>query len=69
MKAKGFNVLVWAMGVALMMAAGGCIAVHDESTDTGPKTLGRELRDLKTAREKGAITDEEYAVAKKKLLS
>ena len=45
----------------------GCIAVGGNEHYTKP-TLGRQLMDLKTARDTGAIGDEEYEHAKDDLL-
>ena len=45
----------------------GCIAVGGSEHYTKP-TLGRQLMDLKTARDTGAISDHEYEHAKEDLL-
>ena len=45
----------------------GCIAVGGNEHYTKP-TLGRQLMDLKTARDTGAIGDDEYRQAKDDLL-
>lgn len=45
----------------------GCIFASDSSKVVRP-TLGAELQDLHSAREKGAIDEDEYAQAKHKLL-
>ena len=45
----------------------GCIAVGGSDHYTKP-TLGRQLMDLKSARETGAINDDEYQQAKDHLL-
>ena len=57
---------------ALIVCAGcalvsGCIAVGGNEHYTKP-TLGRQLMDLKTARDTGAIGDDEYKQAKDDLL-
>ena len=57
---------------ALIVCAGcalvsGCIAVGGSEHYTKP-TLGRQLMDLKTARDTGAIGQEEYEHAKDDLL-
>ena len=57
---------------ALILCAGcalvsGCIAVGGNEHYTKP-TLGRQLMDLKTARDTGAIGDAEYEQAKDDLL-
>jgi hypothetical protein len=45
----------------------GCIAVGGNEHYTKP-TLGRQLMDLKTARDTGAMSDQEYQHAKEDLL-
>lgn len=52
----------------LMTGAAGCIAVGGSDHYTKP-TVGRQLMDLKTSRETGAISAQEYEQAKSKLLS
>ena len=47
----------------------GCIVVSDNSHDPQTPTLGRELRDLKAARDHGAIEQEQYLEARHKLLA
>jgi hypothetical protein len=54
--------------LVLSLLASGCIAVGGNEHFTKP-TLGRQLMDLKTARDTGAISDEEYRVAKQDLLN
>ena len=55
--------------IVLALAGGtGCIAVGGNDQYTKP-TLGRQLMDLKTARETGAITQQEYEQAKSGLLN
>lgn len=48
----------------------GCLSIggSDKYESKNP-TLGRQLQDLKTARDQGAIDDAEYQQAKSKLLS
>ena len=55
--------------IALLVATPltGCIAVGGNEHYTKP-TLGRQLMDLKTARDTGAMSDEEYEHAKEDLL-
>ena len=53
--------------VAACLAAG-CIAVGGSDSYTAP-TLGRQLQDLKVARDTGAMNDAEYNDAKGKLIS
>jgi hypothetical protein len=50
---------------AAMLA--GCIAVGGNEHYTKP-TLGRQLMDLKTARDTGAVSEQEYEHAKEDLL-
>ena len=57
---------------AMILCAGcalvsGCIAVGGNEHYTKP-TLGRQLMDLKTARDTGAIGEQEYEQAKDDLL-
>jgi hypothetical protein len=62
-----------AAGVLGLLAAAvsGCVVVADDSADSVHQspTLGRELRDLKTARDEGAIEPAQYDSAKQKLLA
>jgi len=53
------------------VALTGCVVVADDSSDAVHQqpTLGRELRDLKTARDEGAIEPAQYDAAKQKLLA
>ncbi len=48
----------------------GCIVAFGNRVPPaeGKATLGKQLTDLKQARESGAITDEEYQAAKKRLV-
>jgi hypothetical protein len=52
-------------------ALAGCVVVSDESADavTQQPTLGRELHDLKAARDEGAIEPGQYDEARHKLLA
>ena len=58
-------VLCLALPVCLL---GGCIAVGGSDNYQQP-TLGRQLMDLKTARDTGAITPEEYERSKADLIA
>ncbi|CAN5650480.1 hypothetical protein BH09PLA1_BH09PLA1_13570 [soil metagenome] len=60
--------LVIAGDVALGAITAGCIAVGGTDNYTQP-TLGRQLQDLKLARDTGAISDAEYSDARAKLIS
>ena len=55
--------------VALALSAAGCILVADDTHKTFQPTVGRQLCDLKAARDTGAINDDEYHHTKAKLLS
>lgn len=56
------------------LAWSGCVValgnrVPEEKRDAmGAPTLGRQLTDLKLARDSGALTEDEYHAAKKRLL-
>ena len=57
------------MVAALVTAASGCALFNRGSlTYTRTTTIGKELVDLKDAKDKGAVTEEEYAKAKKDIL-
>ena len=58
------SALIFCAGCALVS---GCIAVGGNEHYTKP-TLGRQLMDLKTARDTGAIAEQEYEQAKEDLL-
>jgi hypothetical protein len=53
----------------LCLCTSGCIISSDTSSDCQAPTVGQELRDLKTAREEGALPPDEYDVARHRLLS
>jgi PBP1b-binding outer membrane lipoprotein LpoB len=57
-----------AVAMTLSGCSSGCIAVGGTDNTTQP-TLGKQLCDLKVARDTGAIGDNEYADAKTKLLN
>lgn len=62
--------LVRAFTVPVLLAgalSAGCIAVGGSDKYTQP-TLGKQLQDLKCARESGAITESEYQLAKQNLI-
>ncbi len=62
---------IFCLGLSGLMcvATPGCI--HSPNDSFGPKapTVGEELRDLKVARDEGALEPEEYDVARQRLLS
>ena len=47
----------------------GCFVSNDESADQRLPTVGEELRDLKMARDEGAMDPDEYKAAKQKVLT
>jgi hypothetical protein len=47
----------------------GCFFVSDNSNEASHPTVGRELSDLKAARDCGAIEPEEYKEARHKVLA
>ena len=57
-----------ALSAVLLLS--GCIGIGGGSRTTNQSpTLGQQLVDLKTARERGAINDAEYETQKAKLLA
>ena len=67
-KRRFFARLIICFGCALGAITAGCIAVGGSDNYTQP-TLGRQLQDLKVARDTGAMNDQEYNEAKSKLIS
>jgi hypothetical protein len=64
--------VVVAVAVALScLSQAGCMIISSDAPPPPhcPNTLGKELRDLKVARDDGAVSDEEYQAAKVKLLA
>lgn len=49
--------------------ASGCIISSDTSSDCQAPTVGQELRELKIAREEGALAPDEYDTARQRLLT
>jgi hypothetical protein len=67
MKTRLLLLLPTVLGLFLL---GGCVfavGVPDSELKSKP-TLGRQLSDLKRAKDSGALTEEEYQAAKKRLL-
>ena len=68
MKAKA----LFAFGIALVCATllSGCVIALGNRVppDDRKATLGKQLTDLKQARDAGAINEEEYRAAKKRLI-
>ena len=67
MKIKAVLALV-SFGLAAMLLNGCVIAFGNRVPDERKATLGKQLTDLKQARDSGALTEEEYLAAKKRLL-
>ena len=68
MKTRLFALLLLMAFAASILS--GCVlavGVPDSEVKTKP-TLGRQLSDLKRARDSGALSEEEYQAAKKRLL-
>lgn len=67
---KPAGVVVPALAVALMLGVCGC-AMFNRGTlhYSRTVTIGKELVDLKDALDKGAVTADEYAKAKKDILA
>jgi hypothetical protein len=64
------RLLALTFGVILLSHAAGCIFIASDETKQPPRaTVGRQLTDLKAARDAGAIDDQEYQRTKAKLLS
>ena len=59
--------LVLGLALPLCLSAG-CIVVGGSDNRTQP-TLGKQLMDLKTARDTGSISNEEYERAKNDLIA
>jgi hypothetical protein len=56
------------LGLALAGLAG-CIGVSENSPTTHYPTVGRELCDLKTAHDQGALDEQEYELARQKVMA
>ena len=63
----GRRIVTAVVGLSAAVGAAGCIAVGGSEKHAYP-TLGRQLIDLKAARDGGTIDDQEYATAKHHLL-
>ena len=53
---------------AVCLGLSGCIVVSENSAHPHVPTVGKELRDLKLARDEGAIAPDEYDQARQNLL-
>ena len=56
------------LSISALVFTAGCIAVGGTDNFTQP-TLGRQLQDLKVARDTGAISDDEYKDCKGRLIA
>jgi len=68
MSKRFFSRLIILSGCALGAITAGCIAVGGSDNYTQP-TLGRQLQDLKVARDTGAMSEPEYTDAKSKMIA
>ena len=50
------------------LALNGCVVALGNKVPESKPTLGKQLTDLKQARESGALTEDEYQAAKKRLV-
>jgi len=71
MKTKLVWVGIAAAATAVMLS--GCVValgnrVPEDQNKKASPTLGRQLTDLKQARDSGALTEDEYQTAKKRLI-
>ena len=66
---KVLNILSAAAAVALLSGCAGAAFNKVEITANRHITIGQELMDLKTAHEKGIISDTEYMETKKQILN
>jgi hypothetical protein len=58
-----------ALAIVLGVSSAGCLAIGgSDRYESKTPTLGKELQDLKTAHDSGAVSDAEYQQAKAKLL-
>ena len=68
MSKRVFSRLIILSGCALGAITAGCIAVGGSDNYQQP-TLGRQLQDLKVARDTGAMSEPEYNDAKARLIN
>lgn len=65
--------IVRCVGIGLLALASvglsGCLVISDNSHDPVTPTVGKELRDLKVARDQGALDPDEYRDARQKVLA
>ncbi len=67
MKTKLLTLLLTAT-LTIPILTGCVIAFGNRVPDDRKPTLGKQLTDLKQARDSGALTEEEYQTAKKRLI-
>jgi hypothetical protein len=60
-------VLVFGLAVLISTQSGCVLALGNKMPESKP-TLGKQLTDLKQARDTGAISEEEYQAARKRLV-
>ena len=62
--------LILALGLVVLVAAvsSGCVFALGNKVPESKPTLGKQLTDLKQARDSGAINEDEYQAAKKRLV-
>ena len=68
---KTRNVVALFVSAALLLTLSGCVLSLGNRVPpptTSAPTLGKQLTDLKQARDSGAISDEEYQTARKRLV-
>jgi len=67
---RGNNLVIAVISLVLGLAAAGCIAVGgSDRYESKYPTTGKQLQDLKSARDNGAISDQEYQQTKAKMLT
>ena len=65
------KLLMTAAAVAVAGSLSGCLNLQfggGSTAETAPPTMGRQLTDLKKAKDAGAITEEEYREQRAKIL-
>ena len=66
MKINFLPALVLAAALATMTS--GCVVALGNKVPENKPTLGKQLTDLKEARDKGAMSEDEYQAARKRLM-
>jgi hypothetical protein len=67
-KMKMKTLFTLGIGIACAVVFNGCVVAFGNRVPETKVTLGKQLTDLKQARDSGAITEEEYQTAKKRLV-